>query len=152
MECEGNGRCLSECECSYLKGTDDCRCLPYPHKHIKTKHNRFCIKVKNCHFGCSLKKCSTFNYCEYSYPEWYYELPVFTTGEQCNYCGIYDVNFTNKKDNCEICFEDKYLIETDCKHEFCLECLINMNGTEEVRYDSPCPFCRRNVEHNRLNM
>jgi len=102
MECEGNGRCLSECE--------------------------------------------------YSYPEWYYELPVFTTGEQCNYCGIYDVNFTNKKDNCEICFEDKYLIETDCKHEFCLECLINMNGTDEVRYDSPCPFCRRNVEHNRLNM
>lgn len=118
MECEGNGRCLSECNCSYLRGTDDCRCLPYKHKHIKPKHDRFCIKIKNCDFSCGLKKCSTFNYCEHTYPEWYYETPVFTTGDQCNFCGIYDVTFTNKKDNCEICFEDKYLIETDCKHEW----------------------------------
>lgn len=41
MECEGEGRCMSECECSYLKGTNDCHCLGYKHGHLKTKIDDF---------------------------------------------------------------------------------------------------------------
>ena len=35
MACEGDGSCLSLCECSYLKGTNDCHCLSYKHEHLK---------------------------------------------------------------------------------------------------------------------
>ncbi len=29
--CDGNGECLKECNCSYLKGTSDCHCYNYEH-------------------------------------------------------------------------------------------------------------------------
>jgi hypothetical protein len=151
MECEGQGLCISECECSYLEGTNDCHCLRYTHGHLKNKHRRFCIK-KVCGYRCVLKKCQSYNYCEDSYPEWWYTTRGYTTGNQCNYCGIYAVKFTNKFDHCEICFMDKYLIETECNHPFCLDCLINMNGMDDDNPDSPCPFCRKNIEHNPLNI
>jgi len=150
MACEGNGKCFTECECTYAKGTEDCSCLPYKHKHIKGKHHRFCIKGTQCRFHCQLKGCETFNYCQQLYPEWYYTEGL-TTGKQCNGCGIYDVKFTNKYAYCDICFMDKYLIETDCKHEFCLDCLQEMNGYED-NITSPCPFCRKNIEHNELTI
>jgi hypothetical protein len=149
MECDGDGRCLSECECSYLKGTNDCSCLGYKHGHLKNKTRRFCIKGY-CKHRCILKECQTFHYCEDSYPEWWYTSRSYTTGSQCNYCGIYAVKFPNEKGHCEICSTDKYLIETDCNHRFCLDCLINMNGTDEDRTDSPCPYCRKNMCHNPL--
>jgi len=143
MACEGDGSCLSLCECSYLKGTNDCHCLSYKHEHFKSNNKRFC-KIEKCKYKCVLKDCKTINYCKESYPEWCMK------GEQCNYCSIYSVKFINKKDNCDICFIDKYLIETDCKHQFCLDCLIQMNGKEDENPDSPCPFCKRSIKHNYL--
>ena len=151
MDCDGDGRCLSECECSYLKGSNDCSCLGYKHGHLKYKNRRFCIK-EFCRHRCILKECQTFHYCEDSFPEWWYTSRSYTTGSQCNYCGIYAVKFLNEKAHCEICFKDKYLIETECNHQFCLDCLINMNGTDDDKPDSPCPFCRKNVEHNPLTL
>ena len=41
MDCEGEGRCISECECSYLKGTHDCHCLGYSHGHLKINIDDF---------------------------------------------------------------------------------------------------------------
>jgi len=151
MDCTGDGRCLTECNCVYLKRTKDCHCFDYTHEHLKGSNVRFCKTDKPCNFNCHLKKCETFNYCGKSYPEWYY-IYGLTTGDQCNGCGIYKVKFINEKENCLICSEDKYIIETDCNHRFCLDCLQNMNGYENENLDSPCPFCKRSIEHNELTI
>jgi hypothetical protein len=58
---------------------------------------------------------------------------------------------------CNVCYEDKYLIETYCNHRFCLDCLIDMNAiSDSEEYDekgnkikrnySSCSFCRENIE------
>lgn len=45
MECVGDGRCLSECECLYLKGTNDCSCLGYEHGHLKNNLSFRCLHL-----------------------------------------------------------------------------------------------------------
>ena len=158
MECEGDGRCLTDCYCSYYKGTNDCKCYIYPHRHYKTATRRFCIT--ECKYKCVLKDCKTFNYCQESYPEWYYSDNKITMGDQCNSCGMFKVKFPNEVDNCYLCFEDKFLIETYCNHRFCIECLIDMNAiSDSEEYDekgnkiarklSSCSFCRQNIEYNK---
>jgi hypothetical protein len=145
MECEGDGRCLTDCSCSYYKGTNVCKCYIYPHRHYKTATRRFCIT--ECKYKCVLKDCKTFNYCYDSYPEWYYTDTTLktTTGDQCNSCGMFKVKFPNEVDNCYLCFEDKFLIETYCNHRFCIECLIQLNPDKDAS-DNPCPFCKQNIE------
>ena len=82
-----------------------------------------------------MKDCKTFNYCQESYPEWYFSDNLLTTNingkNQCNTCGIFKVKFPNEIGNCYFCYEDKYLIETYCNHRFCLDCLIDMNAISE---------------------
>ena len=163
-ECEGEGSCLKECECSYLKGTNDCSCyFEYNHSHLKTETKRFCVKP--CKYRCVLKDCKTFNYCQESYPEWYYSDNLLTTninGDQCNTCGIFKVKFPDEIGNCYFCYEDKYLIETYCNHRFCLDCLIDMNaisdseeydekGNKIKRNPSSCSFCRQNIEFTTID-
>jgi hypothetical protein len=41
--CGGDGRCLSLCVCSYMKGTEDCRCIKGKHSHYKTDGYRFVV-------------------------------------------------------------------------------------------------------------
>ena len=141
--CQGDGRCLTDCSCSYYIGTNDCTCHNYPHRHYKTATRRFCIT--ECKHKCILKDCRTFNYCYDSYPEWYYTDNKITTGDQCNSCGMFKVKFPNEVDNCYLCFEDKFLIETYCNHRFCIECLIQLNPDKDAS-DNPCPFCKQNIE------
>ena len=62
-DCQGEGSCLKECECTYLKGTNECSCyFEYNHRHLKSETKRFCVKP--CDYGCVLKDCKTFNYCQ----------------------------------------------------------------------------------------
>ena len=145
--CGGNGKCLTECECSYLKGTNDCHCYNYEHGHLKSDKNRFCIIDSKCKFRCVLKDCETIEYCGHAYPEWYYNTPNLTSDEQCNYCGMFKVNFPKIKGNCHICNDDKFLIKTYCKHDFCLECLMQINSDKD-EMDNPCPMCRERIEFN----
>ena len=145
--CDGDGKCLTECKCSYLKGTRDCNCYNYEHGHLKSDTSRFCIIEGECKFRCVLKDCSTIEYCGDAYPAWYYKTPNLTSGEQCNYCGIFKVKFPKKKGNCEICNGDKFLIETYCKHHFCLSCLIEINPDKDST-DNPCPICKEQIEFN----
>jgi len=109
-----------------------------------------------------LKDCKTFNYCQESYPEWYFSDNLLTTKDQCNTCGIFKVKFPNEIGNCYFCYEDKYLIETYCNHRFCLDCLIDMNAiSDSEEYDekgnkverklSSCSFCRQNIEYIKIN-
>ena len=139
--CEGNGGCLKECNCIHLKGTSDCNCYAYDHGHLKSDKTRYCIIDRECKFRCVLKDCKNFIYCKEEYPEY------LLYKNQCNNCDAFKVTFTNKKDNCFICFEDKYLIETECKHTFCMGCLININADKNDVYDNPCPVCRKNIDY-----
>jgi DNA-directed RNA polymerase subunit RPC12/RpoP len=145
--CEGNGECLSECNCSYLKGTNDCNCYFYEHRHLKSNNSRYCIIDSKCKFRCVLKDCITIEYCGDSYPQAHYQKHNLTSGNQCNYCLIFKVKFPKIKSNCYICSDDKYLIETYCNHYFCLECLMQINSDKD-EMDNPCPMCRKQIEFN----
>ena len=139
--CEGH--CLTVCNCSYLIGTEDCDCTFGSHKHYKTDSQRFCRSECNC----KLQNCATIEYCGDAYPAWHYKTPKLTSGEQCNYCGIFKVKFPKIKSNCDICNDDKLLIETYCNHQFCLDCLIQINPDKD-EMDNPCPMCRERIEFN----
>jgi hypothetical protein len=147
FSCEGDGMCLTECECA-----NDCICFVNDHGHLKSATKRFCINPTQCKHRCVLKDCSTFNYCHEEYPAWYYTDHILTTinqnGNQCNGCGIFKVKFPNEKGDCFVCYENKYLIETYCNHRFCLDCLIQINPHKES--DNPCPFCNQHIEFNKL--
>ena len=73
----------------------------------------------------------------------YYKTLKITSGEQCNYCGIFKVTFPKIKGNCDICNDDTFLIETYCKHQFCLNYLIEINPDKD-EIDNPCPVCKTN--------
>ena len=138
--CEGNGECLTECKCRHLKGTADCHCYNYEHGHLKSNNTRYCIIDSKCKFRCVLKDCKNFIYCKDEYPEY------LLINNQCNNCDAFKVKFTNKMDICFVCSDNKYLIETECKHTFCLECLININLDKIDPEDNPCPMCNKNID------
>jgi hypothetical protein len=138
--CDGNGECLSQCNCSYLKGTNDCNCYFYEHRHLKSNNSRYCIIDSKCKFRCVLKDCKNFIYCKDEYPEY------LLINNQCNNCDAFKVKFTNKMDICFVCSDNKYLIETECNHSFCLDCLININLDKTDPDDNPCPICNKNID------
>jgi hypothetical protein len=138
--CEGNGECLSECKCRHLKGTSDCHCYNYVHGHLKNNNTRYCIIDSKCKFRCVLKDCKNFIYCKDEYPEY------LLINNQCNNCDAFKVKFINKMDICFVCSDNKYLIETECNHSFCLDCLLNINLDKTEPDDNPCPICNKNID------
>jgi hypothetical protein len=141
MECDGDGRCLTDCSCSYYIGTNDCNCYEYVHNHLYSSKGRFCIIYSECKYRCVLTECKNFNHCQEKQPDYLYK------NEQCENCNAFDINFINENNTCFICYEDKYLIETKCKHQFCLDCLIKLNWEKPVD-ENPCPFCLKNMDFN----
>ena len=139
MECEGDGKCLIECNCNFNRYTTRCICHEDNHGHLISSKRRFCIIYNKCR--CILKECKNYNHCQEEFPEYFYK------NEQCENCNAFDINFINEQNTCLICYEDKYLIETKCKHNFCLDCLIKMNGEKPVD-ENPCPFCLQNMDFN----
>jgi hypothetical protein len=57
----------------------------------------------------------------------YEEYKRISNGCKCN------EKCENSVDECPICYENKNLLETKCKHKFCSECLFNINS---------CALCR----------
>jgi hypothetical protein len=97
------------------------------HTHYVTNRFRFCRT--NC--NCQLKSAKH-----------------FLINGQCANCDAFKVKFINEMDHCFICFENKYLIETECKHRFCLNCLLcllKLNGDKDAD-DNPCPMCCKNID------
>lgn len=43
---------------------------------------------------------------------------------------------------CPICYETSVLVQTNCFHNYCLECLTN-----HYNINKTCPYCRRNITH-----
>ena len=127
--CEGDGRCLTLCKCSYMKGTEYCNCSAGSHRHFKTDGFRFCRS--NCKYECKLQRCKSFNYCMDGFPKWFYQNSNYAKEDSCNTCRIFNVKYPNVFSNCFICNDDKYLIETYCNHHFCLDCLIQLNPDKD---------------------
>ena len=51
-------------------------------------------------------------------------------------------NFSPRKNECSICFEDKMLFKTyTCEHYLCQKCYISINVKQAHNI---CPFCRCN--------
>jgi hypothetical protein len=56
-------------------------------------------------------------------------------------CSKFQIYFTHNQENCCICYKSKFMIETTCKHRFCIDCLncaINM--------DVHCHICKQPIE------
>lgn len=147
--CEGNGGCLTECACDDSFNYKEqqyktCKCNSEEHYlHYQTKYRRYC-KVK-CKYNCQLINCKNINYCESSMPKWLFDIRQHGKNGTCNGCLIFDISYTNMKDNCVICSNNKYLIKTKCNHEFCNDCLLNIGLTQQNEI-TPCPICRKNIE------
>jgi hypothetical protein len=42
---------------------------------------------------------------------------------------------------CPICYENEVEIQTNCKHNYCLSCIENINNKNNV-----CPYCRTELK------
>ena len=54
-----------------------------------------------------------------------------------------DINSIYISMSCSICYTNKYLLETSCKHVFCYECLSKW-FSQKIN----CPYCRKNLLFN----
>ena len=81
------------------------------------------------------------------FPKWFYQHSNYAKEDSCNTCRIFNVKYPNVFGNCFICHDDKYLIETYCRHQFCLDCLMKINPDKD---DNTCPMCRQKIELNRV--
>jgi hypothetical protein len=127
MSCTGNGRCMKRCNCKSI-----CSCLDIGHEHISFGFHIFC-KVE-CKHNCKPSKCSNQTCKE------------VVTNIKCNGCNIFKIDFTNEQEDCCICYKKKYMIETQCKHRYCFDCLMDDQAEVIV-----CFLCRRPLEFNPLN-
>ena len=129
MSCTGNGRCMKVCNCQTI-----CSCLNIAHEHI-TYGNTFC-KVE-CKYFCKPIRCLN--------PECNYSFQSFKKQTKCNTCNIFQIEYINVKKECCICYQTKYMIETQCKHQYCFDCLMN-DLNEIIR----CHICRTELLFNSL--
>ena len=80
-------------------------------------------------------------------PKWKFNMLQYGKDGSCNGCIIFDIKYTNKKENCIICYNDKYLIETQCNHRFCNDCLLDIGiSQKDEETQTPCPICRANID------
>ena len=127
--CTGNGRCMKVCSCKSI-----CSCLGIGHEHIIHGKYMFCnieCKYKCIPLQCSNKQCKR----------------VFQgrkEQQKCNECNIFQIEFLEIKDECCICYQSKYMIETQCKHKYCHECLMD-DQNDIVR----CHICRTELIFNK---
>ena len=129
MSCTGNGRCMKSCCCKGI-----CSCLDIGHEHILFGKSIFC-KVE-CKYECEPKECSN-KQCK----------RVFVgRNEQikCNECNIFKIDFLKVKEECCICYKTKYMIETQCRHRYCYDCLMD-DINDVVR----CHLCRNEITFNK---
>jgi len=128
MSCTGNGRCMKQCNCNSI-----CSCLDIAHEHIKDKYT-FC-KVE-CKYKCKPIHCLN--------PQCTETFPAFKQ-IKCNECNIFMIHFTDIQEECCVCYQQKYMIETKCKHRYCFDCLMNDQAVVIC-----CFICREKLDFNPL--
>jgi hypothetical protein len=78
-------------------------------------------------------------------PKWLFDIWQHEYNSTCNGCLIYDVAYTNIKDDWVICCNNKYLIKTKSNHNFCNDCLLDI-GITQPNENTHCPICRANIK------
>jgi hypothetical protein len=126
MSCFGDGKCMTLCNRTY--------CL----KLHETSKYKFC--KTECKNQCELIPCKNYTHCKSAFPAYFYkEKNSFITNGACNICGIIDITFSKEKRECLLCSEVKYMVVTKCHHEFCYDCIFNIEDTN-------CPICGREID------
>lgn len=123
--CDGNGGCFiqTDCEGGY--------------------------EQLECSHGCQLLECKNYKHCNQKRPKWIWEIH----NKMCVNCAVqeYDgtIQFTDIKQECPVCYDEKYMMKLSCKHYICLYCLYGMfERNENIREITPiaertkCPICR----------
>ena len=129
MSCTGNGRCMKQCNCLSI-----CSCLDIGHEHITEGPYKFC-KVE-CKYNCKPAYCLNKD-CNQTFPAF----KQLTS--KCNSCNVFTIDFTNKEEECCICTQKKNMIETECKHRYCFDCLMDDQAEVNV-----CFICRTPLRFN----
>jgi len=125
--CEGNGYCFSQ-----------------------TDENTYEQSV--CTYKCELLECKNYKHCGEKRPKWVLDIH----NNMCVNCAAaeYDdtVIFTDIKQDCPVCYEEKYMIQLPCKHTICLMCLYGMfahnentKGFTPISERTRCPLCRDTI-------
>ncbi len=126
--CNGNGKCFQLCKHPY--------CFEPNYEGY-----RFC-KISECKNECELIPCTNVRHCKNLFPAYFYkEKNNLITNGICNECSLFDIIFLNEKRECHLCAQLVYMVETKCKHEMCLDCVINIQGEY-----ANCPFCRSVID------
>jgi hypothetical protein len=126
MSCTGNGRCMKRCDCKTI-----CSCLDIAHEHI-VDGATFC-KVY-CRHDCKPIHCIN-PVCK--------AMCLDSTVQLCNTCHIFKLEYLDKKEECCICYQTKYMVKTHCNHHYCFECLMD-DESEVIR----CFICRSELLFN----
>ena len=131
MSCFGDGKCMKLC-------TNEI-CL---RQH---ERSRFTFCKTECENECELISCKNAVHCNSAFPAYCYKKNIFITNGMCNICSIFKITFLKEKRKCLMCSKVKYMIVTKCQHEFCFDCLFNLDQERPT-----CPFCGSDVETNPL--
>jgi hypothetical protein len=101
---------------------------------------------------CGQFECEQYKHCGETRGRLYLEIH----GGMCLTCASikYEgkITFTDVKEECPVCYEEKYMLRLACNHAICYKCLITMYERNECsRVSTPaeertkCPLCRNTI-------
>jgi len=151
--CEGDGTCYTWCECMCF----DSDTFEY-HETCSCGHRSHTLKFcreNPCIHNCELIKCTNFDICGYSMPEYESSQQKNRGREQglCYNCWYYHgkLKKTSEPEDCCICFEEKILVELSCHstHKLCFDCWDK--SIKAKKLPSTCPQCRKQIGFGKYN-
>ena len=153
--CEGNGLCISKCECTcfdVVKTVIDSEWTDHSRveRAVCTCGHRAHDK-SSCVDGFCKTDCKYYKWCGEKAPQWHLDAQE----GQADGCGHGNIMFHTLKHidavaTCAVCLEDKYMIEFKCKHTLCHKCLwaVYMKQIDEndVKYRCIDNYVAENVK------
>lgn len=151
--CNGHGDCIRQCVCICIEDDEHetpslvCTCGHRDHTKISGgRYNysaigddqEYCKAV--CPHNCQLVKCNNYKLCSQKRPQFL----LWCHNGMCTDCAVMvgKLKFLDEKTDCPVCLNDnKEMIETKCKHTFCLECWKQW-AEASTKTPLDCPICR----------
>jgi hypothetical protein len=132
--CFGDGRCMKICR-------------HYETCSLEHETSTYYFCKTECVNHCELIDCPNALHCMSSYPAYFYkEKNDFIINGRCEDCNLFKVTFLKEKRACLKCAHITYMIKTNCHHEMCFNCLLEIEG-KIVR----CPFCQKIIEYQEIH-
>lgn len=153
--CQGRGECFQQCCCScyddaeYEIPSAICSCGHRNHEKLIGGEGECDIYCQtDCPHTCVLIECKHYKHCGGKYPEWYLDCH---RGKDVN-CDMIPFDFLDEKDECPVCYDEKYMVKMKCNHTVCLQCLYaiykttdDTNELTNMNDTSKCPLCRAEI-------